>query len=139
MKILRGFMRLRRWLVISCSSKGGSASLRSNNSTAPRNNARQLWLRHAGRVASSARSAAASRLSGDDPQSLSVHQVPPADVADCRDDLCLDTSGAAAMVSRYLSPDPDQARHLQHRTGSSPWGDADHRLESQTQVEAGHA
>src|SRR5512133_3294015 len=78
-------------------------------------------------------------LSGDDPQSLSVHQVPPADVADCRDDLCLDTSAAAAMVSRYLSPDPDQARHLQHRTGSSPWGDADHRLESQTQVEAGHA
>src|SRR5512133_4143367 len=57
-------------------------------------------------------------LSGDDPQSLSVHQVPPADVADCRDDLCLDTSAAAAMVSRYLSPDPDQARHLQHRTGS---------------------
>ena len=59
--------------------------------------------------------------------------------ADCGDDLCLDASAAAAMVSRDLSPDPDQARHFQHRTGPSPWGDADHRLEGQTQVEAGHA
>ena len=29
--------------------------------------------------------------------------------------------------------------HFQHRTGPSPRGDADHRLEGQTQVEAGHA
>ena len=49
------------------------------------------------------------------------------------------TPATTAMVSCNLSPDPDQAGHLQHRTGSSPWGDADHRLEAQTQAEAGHA
>src|SRR5690349_5525679 len=35
----------------------------------------------------------------------------------CGHDLCLDAS-AAAMVSRDLSPDPDQAGHFRHRTGS---------------------
>ena len=44
-------------------------------------------------------------------------QVPPADVADRRDDLCIDPSAAAAMVSCDLSSDADQARHLQHRMG----------------------
>src|SRR5215469_16861979 len=101
---------------MSCSSKRASASLRSSKSTAPRSNAMRSWSRLAGRV---------------------VHQVPPADVADCGDDLRLDASAAAAVVSRDLSPDPDQTRHLQHRTGPSPRGDADHRLEGQTQVEAG--
>src|ERR1700685_1242218 len=63
----------------------------------------------------------------DNPRSLSMHQVPPADVADRRDDLCIDPSAAATMVPGDLSPDTEQAGHLQHRTGSSPWGDADHR------------
>jgi hypothetical protein len=44
-----------------------------------------------------------------------VHQAPPADIADCGDDLRRDASASAAVVSRDLSPDPDQAGHLQHR------------------------
>src|SRR6202020_2729167 len=44
--------------------------------------------------------------------SLPVHQVPPADFADRRDDLFIDSSAAAAMVSCDLSPDAHQARHL---------------------------
>ena len=59
--------------------------------------------------------------------------------SDRRDDLCIDPPAAAVVVSCDLSSHSDQARHLQHRTGSSPWGDADHRLEDQTQAEAGHA
>ena len=66
-------------------------------------------------------------------------EVPAADFADRRDDLRIDASVAAGVVSCDLSPDPDQAGHLQHRVGPSPWRDADHRLEDQTQIEAGHA
>jgi hypothetical protein len=43
------------------------------------------------------------------------------------------------MVPGDLSPDPDRARHLQHRTGPSSRRDPVHRLEDQTQAEAGHA
>jgi hypothetical protein len=46
---------------------------------------------------------------------------------------------AADLVSCHLSPDPDQARHLQHRTGPSPRSDPDHCVEDQTQAEAGDA
>ena len=42
---------LLRWLATSSSSRKVSASLRSNSSTAPRSNAGQSSLRHAGRVA----------------------------------------------------------------------------------------
>ena len=53
-------------------------------------------------------------LRGDNTRSLSVRQVPSADVADRRDDLCIDPSAAAAMVShvgwRELSIDGTQLR-----------------------------
>src|ERR1700719_4573329 len=39
---------------------------------------------------------------------------------------------------RAISLRPSKASPAS-RTGSSPWGDADHRLEDQTQAEAGHA
>ena len=49
------------------------------------------------------------------------------------------SSSSSAFACFRSSSDADQARHLQHRTGAPPWSDADHRLEDQTQAEAGHA
>jgi hypothetical protein len=67
-------------------------------------------------MALSARYAVAGNtVCGDNPRSLSVCQVPSADIADRRDDLCVNPPAAAAMVSGDLSSDADQARHLQHR------------------------
>ena len=81
----------------------------------PRSNAGQSSLRHAGRVALNARHAVAGGPRGDNPPSLSVRQVPPADVADRRDDLCIDPSAAAAMVSGDLSPDTGFRQRSRHR------------------------
>src|SRR4051812_36629484 len=46
-----------------------------------------------------------------------MHRLPPADLADCRDDLRLDQTAAAHLVSRHVSHDPDQAGHLHIELG----------------------
>src|SRR5277367_2520892 len=76
-------------------------------------------------------------LRGEIAWAVPMQRLPPPDLADRRHDLRLDPPAAAPVVSRHVSSDPEQARHLQHRAGPSPRGDADHRLEDQAQAGAG--
>src|SRR5450759_1091392 len=68
---------------------------------------------------------------------VSMPRLPPPDLADRRHDLRLDPPAAAPLVPRHVSPDPEQAGHLEHRTWPPSWRDADHRLEDQAQAGAG--
>ena len=45
---------------------------------------------------------------------VSVHEMPPADIADRRDDFRLDQIAAADVVSRHVSSDPEQAGYFHH-------------------------
>ena len=79
----------------------------------------------------------AESLRHQDPCPLPVHVLPPADLADGRHDLRLDQGAAAHLVSHHVPPDAEQGRDLQPRTRPSPRCDPEHRLEAQTQADAG--
>ena len=72
-----------------------------------------------------------------DPRALSVHRLPAADVADCRDDLHGDQACAAELVSRPLSSDPEQAGHLQPGARPPPRRHPDDGGDGQAQTQAG--
>ena len=72
-----------------------------------------------------------------DPRALSVHRLPAADVADCRDDLHGDQACAAELVSRPLSSDPEQAGHLQPGARPPPRRHPDDGVDGQAQTQAG--
>src|SRR3979409_2520259 len=76
-------------------------------------------------------------LRGEIPWPVPMQRLPPPDLADRRHDLRLDPSATAPVVPCDVSPAPEQAGHLQHRTRPSPWCDADHGVEDQAQAGAG--
>src|ERR1017187_9851410 len=57
-------------------------------------------------------------------------RLPPANLADRRDDLRRDQIAAANVVPRHLSHDPDQTGNLQHRTRPASRCEAYDRLGS---------
>ena len=79
----------------------------------------------------------AASLRHQDPCALPVHVLPTADLADRRHDLRLDQGAAAHLVPRHVPADAEQGRDLQPRTRPPPRRDPEHRLEAQTQADAG--
>src|ERR1019366_4216294 len=65
-------------------------------------------------------------------------RLPPANLADRRDDLRRDETVAANVVPRHLSHDPDQTGNLQHRTRPASRCEAEHGLDGQTQAQTSH-
>src|SRR5512132_2230918 len=71
------------------------------------------------------------------PRALSVHHVSAADVADRRHDLRRNQAFAAELVSRPLSPDSEQAGHLQPGARPSSRRHPKHGVDGQAQTQAG--
>src|SRR3954462_14046644 len=74
---------------------------------------------------------------GDDTPVVSVQRLPPPDLADRGHPLRLHPSAPAPVVPRHVSPDAEQAGHLQRRVGPPPRREAVHGVENQAQAGAG--